>query len=89
MESPLARASLRRKNMEVLGDVLRELAPLKAAFPCLIKLVQIALTLVVSSATCQHSFSALERIRPTLLNYDRRLNDLATFINQKGSFRNT
>ena len=79
VEAPLARAALRGKEMESIGDVLRELAPLKVAFPCLIKVVHIALTLAITSATCECSFSALKRIK----NYRRstmtepRLNDLA------------
>ncbi len=39
VEARLARASLRGKDMDNLGDVLRELAPLKVAFPCLTKIV--------------------------------------------------
>ena len=60
VEAPLARAALRGKEMESIGDVLCELAPLKVA--CLIKVVHIALTLAITSATCKHSFS---------FNYDR------------------
>lgn len=79
VEAALATAALRGKEMESIGDVLRELAPLKVAFPSLIQVVHIALTLAISSATCERSFSVLKRIK----NYHRstmtepRLNDLA------------
>ena len=88
VEAPLARASLRGKDMENIGDALRELAPLKVAFPCLIKVVHIALTLAISSATCERSFSALKRIktyrRSTMT--EPRLNDLA-ILSIEGIFR--
>ena len=65
--------------MENIGDVLCKLAPLKVAFPCLIKVVHIAFTLAISSAMCEHSFSALKRIKtsPQLTMTEPRLNDLA------------
>ena len=51
----------------------------KVAFLCLIKVVHIALSLAISSATCERSFSALKRIkyyrRSTMT--EPRLNDLA------------
>ena len=46
--------------------VLRELSPLKTAFPLLIKLIQIALTIAVSTASCERSFSALFSIYAVL-----------------------
>ena len=51
VEAPLAKASLRGKEMDSVGDVLHELAPLKVAFPCLIKVVHIALTLAIQHLT--------------------------------------
>ena len=65
--------------MDSVGDVLRELAPLKVAFPCLIKVVHIALPLAISSATCECSFSALKRIKTYRCSTmtEPRLNDLA------------
>ena len=56
-------AALTGKEMKSIGDVLCELAPLKVAFLCLIKVVHIALSLAISSATCERSFSALKRIK--------------------------
>lgn len=79
LEARLAQASLKGKDMDNLGHVLHELAPLKAAFPCLTTVIHIALTFAVSSATCERSFSALTRIktwrRSTMS--EPRLNDLA------------
>ena len=43
-ETTLAKVALKDKTMENIGDVLHELAPLKLAFPSLIKIVQIAIT---------------------------------------------
>ena len=79
VEAPLAKASLRGKDMENIGDALRELAPLKVAFPCQIKVVHIALTLAMSSATCERSFSALKQIKTYRCSTmtEPRLNDLA------------
>ena len=59
VEAPLARAALRGKEIESIGDVLREPAPLKVAFPCLIKVVHIALTLAITSATCERSLKSI------------------------------
>ena len=63
--------------MENIGDVLCELAPLKVAFPCLIKVVHIALTLAITSATCEHNFSALIKNYRRSTMTEPRLNDLA------------
>ena len=57
-----ARRSLREKEMDDLSDVICELYPLKSAFPTIFKLLHIALTIVVSTAECERSFSALKRI---------------------------
>ena len=55
VETPLTRAAPRGKEMENI-DVLCELAPLKVAFPYQIKVVHIALTLAITSATCDTTF---------------------------------
>lgn len=59
MESILG-GTLAKKTMESIGDVLKDLYPLKEAFSTLLRLLQIALTICVSSAFCQRSFSALK-----------------------------
>ena len=55
-ETTLAKVALKNKTMENIGDVLRELAPLKLAFPSLIKIVQIAITMGVTTAKCERCF---------------------------------
>ena len=52
--------------MEMISDVLLELQPLQDAFPTLMKLLQIALTICVSSAQCERCFSALKCIKSYL-----------------------
>lgn len=66
MESILAKHTLAKKTMESIGDVLKELSPLKEAFPTLLRLLHIALTICVSFASCERSFSALKRIKTYL-----------------------
>lgn len=65
----LAKHTLNEKD---LIDVLHELSPLKTAFPVLVKSIQIALTIAVSTAHREHYFSALKltksNLRSTRLN---------------------
>ena len=71
-------------NNEVI-DVLRELSPLRTAFPVLVKSIQIALTIAVSTAHCERSFSALKRIKSYLRSTmtQKRLVDLAILSIEK------
>ena len=55
-QTTLAKVALKDKTMENISDVLRELAPLKLAFPSLIKVVQIAITMEVTTAKCERCF---------------------------------
>ena len=66
MECKLAKHTLKGKQLDEVIDVLHELSPLRAAFPLLVKLIQIALTIAVSTAHCERSFSALKRIKSYL-----------------------
>ena len=79
MESTLANRTLKNTEMTTLGDVYRELLPLKAAFSTLIKAIQIALTICVSTAQCERSFSSLKRIKTYLRSTmtEQHLTDLA------------
>ena len=64
-------------GMEGIGDVLIELSPFKSAFPNLFKLIQISLTISVSTAQCERCFSALKRIKTYLhstMNNERLAN---------------
>ena len=67
-----------------LQTVLKLLVP-SVVFPNLLKCVQIALTLPVTSASCERSFSAMNLIKTYLRNRteDVRLSDLATLFVHK------
>ena len=71
--------------METINDVLKELFTLKTAFPNLAKLLQLVLTIVVSTASCERSFSALKRIKTYLRSTmsEQRLNDIALLSIEK------
>ena len=79
VECSLAKQTLLGKDMNSIADVLLELSSLRIAFPLLTKLLQIALTIVVSTAYCERSFSALKRIKTYLRSTmtEQRLIDLA------------
>ena len=84
MEAVLARRSL-KNDVTSLSDVIRELYPLKNAFPCLINVLQIALTIGISTAECERSFSSLKRIKTylrTKMSNDR-LSNLARLAIEK------
>ena len=85
MECSLAKHTLGGKDLEELIDVLRELTPLRTAFPILVKSIQIALTIAVSTAHCERSFSALKRIKSYLRSTmtQQRLVDLAILSIEK------
>jgi hypothetical protein len=92
----LAKGVLSQSNQEddSVTNAYRRLLPLKSAFPTLTKLFQIALTIVVSTAQCERSFSALTRIKThlrttmtnerlantSLLSLERELTTSATFL---------
>ena len=67
-----------------LHTILQLLTP-SLAFPNLLKCVQVALTIPVSSASCEWSFSALKLIKTYLRNRteDDRLSDLGTLFVHK------
>ena len=49
-ETQVAKQTLAGKHLEHISDVLIELTPLKLAFPNVVKLLQIAMTICVSTA---------------------------------------
>ena len=57
MESVIAKRTLKNKEITIINDVLLEIIPLR---PALVKLLQIAVTVVVSTAKCERSFSCLK-----------------------------
>ena len=52
MEAVLAKKTLSNFELQNVYDVFIELLPLKSAFPTLLELVQISMTIVVSTAHC-------------------------------------
>ena len=85
MECRLAKQTLQNKEMQSINDVLQQVYLLKAAFPNLVKLLQISLTIAVSTAECERSFSALKRIKTFLRSTmsEQRLTDLALLSIEK------
>ena len=79
MESILCKRTLAKKTMDSTADVFKELLSLKEAFPTLLGILRIALTICVSSASCERSFSALKRIKTYLRStmQEERLVNLA------------
>ena len=79
IECSLARKTLKTKDLDSISEVLLGISCLKEAFPTLLKLLQIALTIAVSTAKCERSFSALKRIKSYLRSTmsEQRLVDLA------------
>ena len=63
MELILAKKTLANCEIDNVHDLFLELLPLKNAFPMLI---QISMTIVVTTAHCERSFSALKRIKTYL-----------------------
>ena len=82
MEAALAKRTLDKSEheMETIADVMKEIKPLQNAFPTLAQVLQFALTISVSSASCERSFSALKRIKSFLRSTmtEERLVDLAS-----------
>lgn len=68
--------------MEDISNVLMELVPLRDAFPALVHFLRIVLTISVTTAKCERSFSALKRIKRSSMS-ENRLNDLAIIAIEK------
>lgn len=68
-----------RKELKGISDDLLHLNRNKKGFAIIVKLLTIALTLGVSTATCERSFSGLKRIKTYLRSSmsESRMNDLA------------
>ena len=87
MESTLAKRTLEnsKAKMEDVSDAFLQLIPLRAVFPTLLKAIQISLTMSVSTAECERSFSALKRIKTHLRSTmaEQRLTDLSVLDIEK------
>lgn len=66
-----SKCTLAGKKLEDIGDVRMELAPLKLAFPAVVKLLQFSMTMCVSTAKFERSFSALIMKRIKSYLFDR------------------
>jgi len=90
MEAILSKQTLNQRKLDSTVHVFKELVPLKEAFPTLLKVLQIALTICVSSASCERSFSALKRIKTYLRStmQEERLVNLAVLSVEREISRN-
>ena len=81
MECVIAKRTLKDEDITTINDVLSEIVPLLEAFPAL----QIALTIVVSTAERERSFSTLKRTKTYLRSTmsEQRLVDLAVLSIEK------
>ena len=81
IEEKLAKRTLapNSRNLETISDVIKSVYPVCQAFPTLLKLLQIVLTICVTSAQCERCFLALKRIKSYLRSTmtEQRLVDLA------------
>ena len=66
------------KGLKTIVDVYVELLPMKQAFPTTMSLVIAAITIPVSSTTCERTFSKMKLIKTTIRSTmsDIRLSDL-------------
>ena len=80
-EIPLVKKLIanKKENLTSVLDFLKYLCPYKAAFGCLHKLLLILVTLPVTSATCERTFSKMKLIKTYLRNSmaNDRLTNLA------------
>lgn len=69
----------KQENIQELSDVIVSLLAVKQAFPELLKLLNIALTLGVTTASCERSFSCLKRLKTYLRSAmtEERLSSMA------------
>ena len=85
IECTLARSTLNAKVLDSISEVLQAISSFKEAFPTLMKLLQIALTIAVSTAKCERSFSALKQIESYLRSTtsEQRVVDFAVLSIEK------
>ncbi len=69
---------LKNSKLKSILDLYVDLLPLKQAFPMTVSLVIAAMTMPVSSTTCERTFSKMKLLKTTTRNTmsDIRLNDL-------------
>ena len=79
LEAKLAKRTLENKDITNTQEVYSNLLSLCDAFPELLKLLRISMTIAISTASCERSFSSLKRIKSYLRSTmsEQRLTDLA------------
>jgi len=77
-EIQVLKSMLKDSKLKSIVDFYFELLPLKQAFPTIISLIIAAMTISVSSTTCERTFRKMKLIKTTTCNTmsDIRLNDL-------------
>ena len=68
LESPVAKRTLAKKDIQEISDVVIELAPLKAAFLVIVRVLQIAMTISVTSASVKGLFQPSSVSRHTFIH---------------------
>ena len=67
LETQLAHRVLKNSEpLEKTNEVILKLLPLKDAFPTLISLLRLSLTISVTTASCERTFSALKKVKSYL-----------------------
>ena len=79
LEAKLAKRTLENKDITNMHGVYLNLLSLRDAFPELLRLLRISMTIAISTASCERSFSSLKRIKSYLRSTmgEQRLTDLA------------
>lgn len=77
-ELSVIKSMLESKSLASILDLYRELHPYQSAFPVFFSILRYAITIPVSSTTCERTFSKMKRIKTSVRNtmMDERLNDL-------------
>jgi hypothetical protein len=77
-ELKVAKRMLQSKSLITIIDLYRELDAFREAFPVLVDVIKCAITLPVSSTTCERTFSKMKKIKTAVRSTmtDNRLSDL-------------
>jgi hypothetical protein len=77
-ELAVVKHMLQKKSLTTITNLYKELYPFTQAFPTLVALTESAITIPVSSTTCERTFSKMKLIKTTMRNTmtDDRLSDL-------------
>ncbi|CAF3996394.1 unnamed protein product, partial [Rotaria sp. Silwood1] len=64
-ELDVAKPMLQKRSLATIIDLYQELNPF-TAFPTLVALIEIAITIPISSTTCERTFSKMKLIKTTV-----------------------